>query len=351
MNKSVRWTVRPENANWGDFGENDQLGRLNLLTPEIVKQSVLEIKEGLTFSLSLPLDLPGGTVMNPRRPPLKLEPTQRGEYPNMTYPLSRDDPALTDVICDDSITFALQYSTHMDSLAHMGQWFDVNNKNEPKMSFYNGYQAGIDIIGEFDFYENKPSPEGKHVGALALGIDTVAKKGIQGRGVMIDIHKHFGDKRFAFGYNHLMDIINKDHIEIKKGDIVYFHTGMGQALLDMGGQPNKEFLFSHFAGLDGRDKALQQWIIDTEIVAIMADNPAVEILPANKPTDNEKVYPSHPLHHLCLFRLGVFLGEFCYLTELCNWLNKNNRNSFFTTIAPLRIPKAVASPITPIATV
>ena len=62
-----RWKRRPEGANWGDFGPDDQLGRLNLLTPERVRRAAAEIREGRSFCLSLPLDLPGGQVVNPRR--------------------------------------------------------------------------------------------------------------------------------------------------------------------------------------------------------------------------------------------------------------------------------------------
>jgi hypothetical protein len=28
-----RWKQRPEGSNWGEFGDDDQHGRLNLLTP------------------------------------------------------------------------------------------------------------------------------------------------------------------------------------------------------------------------------------------------------------------------------------------------------------------------------
>ena len=35
-----RWTQRPEGSTWGDFGENDQLGRVNLLTAEQVLKGV-----------------------------------------------------------------------------------------------------------------------------------------------------------------------------------------------------------------------------------------------------------------------------------------------------------------------
>lgn len=33
-----RWKQRPPGSTWGDFGPDDQYGRMNLLTPEKVKQ-------------------------------------------------------------------------------------------------------------------------------------------------------------------------------------------------------------------------------------------------------------------------------------------------------------------------
>jgi len=44
-----RWQKRPEGSNWGEFGPDDQLGRVNLLTPEKVRQGAAEVKEGLSF--------------------------------------------------------------------------------------------------------------------------------------------------------------------------------------------------------------------------------------------------------------------------------------------------------------
>ena len=67
MAATKRWKNRPQGSTWGDFGPDDQLGRLNLLTPEKVKQGIAEVKEGLAFCLSLPLDYPGGTALNQRR--------------------------------------------------------------------------------------------------------------------------------------------------------------------------------------------------------------------------------------------------------------------------------------------
>ncbi len=72
MNRSPRWKERPPGSNWGDFGPDDQLGRLNLLTPIKVLEGVAEVREGRSFCLSLPLDYPGGNLLNPRRHPPRL---------------------------------------------------------------------------------------------------------------------------------------------------------------------------------------------------------------------------------------------------------------------------------------
>ena len=79
---SGRWTIRPEGSNWGDFGPDDEYGRLNLLTREKVLQGIAEVKEGLTFCLSLPLNIPGGNVLNPlRHPPHLTAVRDEGGYP------------------------------------------------------------------------------------------------------------------------------------------------------------------------------------------------------------------------------------------------------------------------------
>ena len=48
MSENARWRKRPQNSTWGDYGPDDQLGRLNELTPEKVKHGVAEVKEGRT---------------------------------------------------------------------------------------------------------------------------------------------------------------------------------------------------------------------------------------------------------------------------------------------------------------
>ncbi len=57
------------------------------------------------------------------------------------------------------------------------------------------------------------------------------------------------------------------------------------------------------------------------------------------------------MHEHCLFKLGVNLGEIWYLGPLAGWLRAHNRYRFLLTAPPLRLPGAVGSPTTPIATV
>ena len=127
------------------------------------------------------------------------------------------------------------------------------------------------------------------------------------------------------------------------------YTGFDELLLSMDRQPDRKKLHSVGTGLDGGDPKLQQWITDSGLVALAADNTAVESLPSARTAPGPR--PLMPLHAHCLFKLGVHLGELWYLTELATWLRTQRRNRFLLTAPPLRLPGAVGSPATPIATV
>lgn len=57
------------------------------------------------------------------------------------------------------------------------------------------------------------------------------------------------------------------------------------------------------------------------------------------------------LHEFCLFKVGIALGELWYLSELAAWMRQHDRRYFLLTAPPLRLPGAVGSPVTPVATV
>ena len=353
MSTQPRWQQRPPGSTWGDFGPDDQCGRMNLLTREKVLQGVAEVREGLAFNLSLPLDFPGGNKLNPRRFPPVLRPTLRNGKPNLNYQLRGDDPACTDVICDDLVVMHLQYSTQWDSLAHVGSLFDADGDGQPEARYYNGFRAGVDVVGPgaaqgagiFDFPEIQRESTSQ---AKALGIENMSERCVQGRAVMIDLHAHIGRQRVNVDFDRLMDILKKDQVTVEKGDMVCLHTGFAQLLLEMNKSPDMEVLDRSCAVLEGRDERLLQWITDSQLVALIADNYAVEALPASaKPG----LCAALPIHEHCLFKLGVHLGEIWHLTPLADWLRAHQRYRFLLTAPPLRLPGAVGSPATPIATV
>ena len=256
-----RWKRRPPGSTWGDWGPDDQIGRLNLLTPDKVLKGVAEVKEGRTFCLSLPLDYPGGTVVNPRRHPPRLIANKRNGMPYIAYPLAREDPKLVDVVCDDIVEMTLQYSTQWDSLAHVGQLFDADGDGKPEIVFYNGYLAGEHVIGPMDYRDGGAVERGEHVGALKLSVDHMAAHGMQGRGVMIDLERHCGRGASFVGYDRLMRIMEADKVEVEEGDLVCFRTGYDRVILDMKKSPDAAVLSANpGAGLDGRDERLLNWI-------------------------------------------------------------------------------------------
>ena len=347
MTENPRWKRRPPGSTWGDWGPDDELGRLNLLTPRKVLEGVAEVKEGLSFCLSLPLDYPGGSKLNPRRNPPELRPTLRGGLPNFNYPVGREDPKFTDIICDDVVLLTLQYSTQWDSLAHVGQLFDADGDGKPEMVYYNGYRANEHVVGPLDHATGKANQG--HVGARRLGVENMAAKAIQGRAVMIDLEAHYGHERKLVGFDDLMAILQQDKVAVEEGDMVCLRTGFAQRLLDMKKDPDEKVLHGSCAALDGRDERLLNWITRSGLVSLIADNYAVEASPS-RPCAEDRC-AALPLHAHCLFKLGVNLGEIWYLSALADWLKAHQRNRFLLTAPPLRLPGAVGSPATPVGTV
>jgi hypothetical protein len=92
MTENPRWKRRPTGSTWGDFGPDDQLGRLNLITPKKVLQGIAEVKEGRSFCLSLPLDYPGGNKLNPRRHPPEFDRRCAAAGPISTIPWDATTP-------------------------------------------------------------------------------------------------------------------------------------------------------------------------------------------------------------------------------------------------------------------
>ncbi|OQC68434.1 MAG: putative cyclase [Verrucomicrobia bacterium ADurb.Bin006] len=334
-----RWKQRPHGSTWGDWGDDDQLGRLNLVGPEQVLKGIAEVKAGRTFCLSLPLDYPGGNVLSPVRFPPTLQPVIRNGQPYYNYQWRNMDARLTDIACDDAVLLCNQYSTQWDSLAHRGSLFDADGDGRPEPVYYNGFRAGEDVTMQGDTI----------VAAKALGIENIAAHGVQGRGVLVNLHDRFGESpRKEVGYDDLMRVMGEDGAEVEPGDILCLWTGLDRMIMRMHGKPDAS-LHEACAVLDGRDPRLLDWVRNSGVAAIASDNLAVEAV--RKPLPEGYTGTNLPLHELCLFKLGVPLGELWLLADLAAWLKARGRSRFLLTAPPLRLTGAVGSPVTPIATV
>lgn len=349
----MRWKAKPEGSTWGLFGDDDQRGRLNLLTNDKILQGIAEVRAGRAFCLSLPLDLPGGQVLNVRRGPPEREPTYRDGVPVVNFPFSRLVPGATDIVSDDSVKLALQYSTQWDSLAHVGSRFDADGDGDEEFVYYNGFRANVAVRGPLDYESEERGGSGQRecggpYGALALGIQNLAEPPVQGRGVLVDLATEWGRGRKLIGWKELRAAMVARDVEVEAGDILLLYTGFADAVAEMDGTPQKDVLDATGAVLNGRDPDLLHWISDSGVSAIAADNYAVEAHPY---PEGGGPGPAMPLHHHCLFRLGVPLGELWWLRDLADWLRENNRSRFLLTAPALRLPGAFGSPLTPVATV
>jgi kynurenine formamidase len=244
-----------------------------------------------------------------------------------------------DICCDDSVDLTLQYSTQWDALCHWGRQYDIDGSGKEVPVYYNGFRAGTDIVcghGDAGPY------------AHALGIEKMAETGVQGRGVLVNLVKPYGTGRTWVDYDMLMRAIDDQRVEVREGDMLLLYTGYCDAVMAMNKQPDEEKLHQTGAVLDGSDERLLDWIDSSGIAALIADNQAVEGFSTDLQAGENGLLP---LHDRCLFKLGVHLGEYFWLKELADYLDRAGRHAFLLTAPPLRLPGAAGSPATPVATV
>ena len=100
----------PGNA-WGLFGDDDECGMLNRLTPDVVSAASKEIKDGVRIPTDLPLDF----ISKPFFGRAPIQHTITNKAPRS--------------VNDDTLTFNTQISTQWDGFRHYGyqesrKWFN-----------------------------------------------------------------------------------------------------------------------------------------------------------------------------------------------------------------------------------
>ena len=158
-------------SNWGRWGDDDQLGTLNLIDDAARLRGAAAVRDGEAFPLGLPMSEAEGIQMGFIQG--RVNPTRSMIYVN--HPLT-DDPEWI-ASSEDVVTFALQCATHWDGLAHVSYGAGPEG---PRL--YNGY----------------PASAVTEAGAATLGIHLV--RSLVSRGVLLDVARAKGLEVLEPGY-------------------------------------------------------------------------------------------------------------------------------------------------------
>ena len=147
-----------------------------------------------------------------------------------------------------------------------------------------------------------------------------------------------------------MRVMEADRVEVERGDMLLLRTGFAEVVLSMQREPDETVLHHSCSALDGRDDKLLQWLTDSGVAALIADNYAVERYPRaragrRRPPSAAAAAPPLPV------QAGPAAGRAVVPARLAQWLRAHGRSRFLLTAPPLRLPGAVGSPTTPVATV
>ncbi|MGA7872658.1 MAG: cyclase family protein [Candidatus Binatus sp.] len=295
----------PAGAAWGVFGDDDEVGTINLLTPERVLAAASSIRSGKVFALNLPINIPD--------PPLFT----RGKHTHTV----KIFPTAEFVLDDYLDNFYPQASSQWDALAHV---------KHPMYGAYNGI----------------PDKEITGRGGMRLGIDNLARRGIAGRGVLADVARYYERVGKSIDFTKaesipLADVqatLEDEDVALRAGDILLIRIGWTKFYLSASEEIKAELAKETVVpGIEGSERTAR-WLWDNHLAAVASDSPALEALP--KPAGEEMEF----LHFHMLAFFGMPIGEMWNLEGLAEDCAADGRYDFFLTSAPLNVPGGVGSP-------
>jgi kynurenine formamidase len=299
-------------SNWGRWGERDERGTLNFITPERVLAACALPRRGLVVSCALPFD---------RRGP---QTGAGGRHNPLHFMLATGADALAGAqdhvpggfnYADDAVQMPLQCGTQWDALAHV--FYDGR--------MYNGRDARL-VTSR---------------GAKANSIDRI-KDGVVGRGVLLDFPRMLRLPWLEDGTRirpeDLDACAEAFGVAVESGDILLVRTGMMTRCLHQGS-------WEGYCGgpAPGLSIHCARWLHEREVAAVATDTWGVEVIP------NETTDCFQPLHMIALRNMGLLFGEIFHLDALAEACAEDGNYAFLFTAPPLPITGAVGSPINPLA--
>lgn len=292
----------PARSSWGLFGDSDQLGTINLLTPQRVEEAARLVQRGAVYSLNWEMELPDPPLFQRRRlshQRIQLEPAGTDDYYDSYFP---------------------QSSTHWDALRHTSHLEH----------------------GEYNSSSSGPSPR-------TNGIEHWARRGLVGRFVLADVASHRAatdhpatpGERDEISIDELSEVLQSQQVELTGGDILLIRTGW-LSWYESQPQPVREELGAADTsfpsiGLKASEKTAE-WLWDQQVAAVAADNPALEATPFD-----ESTFDGY-LHYRLIALLGMAVGELFNLDHLAADCQQDRRYDGFFTSAPLNKSGGSGSP-------
>ncbi|RMG40895.1 MAG: cyclase family protein [Planctomycetota bacterium] len=287
-----------EVSNWGRWGKDDELGALNLITPQKRLAAARLVREGVTVSLAHPVVKE--TAIDASSP-FRHRMLKTGRSPG---------PWAMDEYC---VSYHGYVHTHMDALCHLFY----------KDRMYNGFRR------------EDVTPQG----AGKLGIQNV-RQGIFTRGLLVDIPRlrgvRFLEPGTAIYPEELTEWERTTGLKVRPGDVLLIRTGRWERRRLLGPwDPLK-------SGVAGLHASCGRWLRARDI-AVLGTDGAADVLPSGV----ENV--SHPIHVLMLHAMGVHIFDNLDLRELSRKCAERKRWEFLITVAPLVVEGGTGSPFNPIA--
>ena len=297
--------------NWGRWGDDDQLGTLNLITPEVVAAAADLVRYGRTIPLAVLLEEDGvqaGFVPGRDNPVRGMHAVNEGMDPD-------GDPDSFQT-SDDHVTMGLQAGTHWDGLGHVSY----------SGRMYNGYEASTIT----------------DAGASRCGIEHL--RSVCTRGVLLDVARAKGvdvlDCPYAITADDLDEAAAMGGVEVRSGDIVLVRTGRMSIYHRDGG-----LAYCLGPAGDGSNAGLSlstvPWLHAHDVAAVANDTLAFEVYPSEA-----DMLAVHLLH---LVDMGLTQGQNWDLEALSADCAADGVYEFFLAATPEPFVGAVGSPVAPVA--